>query len=272
MTRRTRSGGLVMVATLALLTLLAALSAGADKPEAAGGDANARPPERAVVFQPVLLWQGANATAQGTGFFVKAPGGKTAAVSSAHFIDRDGPPLMSAKWLDVRTSEPVASFTRSWGQPGDGGTNGNPPDLRTDYWIMPVDAEAPETGAAEARAAAAAALELDPRDKPALGEKVWLPNKNRKAKLGFDLVEGAVIETGVKYSLVRLTDEIELQSQSGSPIISQRTGKVIGTLSRGGTKDGTTFLLLAPSAPIARALADAKEFPQLRHVIGKHKR
>ena len=229
-----------------------------------------RPPDRPVVFQPVLLWQNGEPTAQGTGFFVKAPGGKVAAVSSAHFIDFDGPPLMSAKWIDVRTSEPVATFTRSWGPPGDGGTNERPPDLRTDYWIMPVDAKAPETGAAEAKAAAAAALELDPRDKPALGEKVWLPNKNPKARLGFDLVEGAVVETGVKYSLVRLDDDIELGSQSGSPLISQRTGKVIGTLSRGGSKGGKTFLLLAPSAPIARALADAKEFPQLRHVIGRH--
>src|SRR6476659_1378790 len=136
MARLTRSGA------IALLVVLLAAGAGektAVRPEA-------RPPDRPVVLQPVLLWQGANATAQGTGFFVKAPGGKTAAVSSAHFIDFDGPPLMSAKWIDVRTSEPVASFTRSWGQPGDGGTNANPPDLRTDYWIMPVDAQAPETG------------------------------------------------------------------------------------------------------------------------------
>ena len=257
---------------LRLVSLVVLIGLGAlrarSAPEAA--PQRVRAPDRPVLFQPMLLWQGADATFQGTGFFAKAPGGKVAAVSSAHFLDFDGPPLMEAKWLDVRTSKPVASFTRSWGKPGDGGSNEPSPDLRTDYWIMPVEAKDADGGDADARAAAVAALELDTRDKPALGEKVWLPDKDPKAKHGFNLVEGAVVETDVKYSLVQLAGEIKLQSQSGSPIISQRTGKVIGTLSRGGTRNGKSFLLLAPMAPVARVLADAKELPQLRHVIGKH--
>ena len=237
----------------------------------APGYFRAEPPDRPILFQPLLLWQNGDSTFQGTGFFARAPGGKVAAVSSAHFLSADGPPLMEARWLDVRTSRPVASFTRSWGEPGDGGTNQPQLDLRTDYLLMPVNAAA-DGGAAEAKAAAAAALDLDPREKPALGEKVWLPDKDPGAKLGFNLLQGAVVETDVKYTLVQMDKVLELQSQSGSPLISQRTGKVIGTLSRGGTRKGTTYLLVAPASALVKALADAKDFPQLRHVIGKRAR
>src|SRR6516164_10413107 len=51
-----------------------------------------KPPGKEILFQPMLVWEGSEPTYQGTGFFVKAPNGKIAAVTSAHFIERDGPP------------------------------------------------------------------------------------------------------------------------------------------------------------------------------------
>ena len=216
-------------------------------------------PERAILFQPLFKWLGAEPTYQGTGFFVKAPDGRVAAVTSAHFLDRDGPPLLEAKWLDVRTQEPVATFTQSWGPPGSQGTTQPVVDLRSDYLLLP----APEGVPADL------ALQWDPRLAPDRGERVWFPNKDPDAPLGYQLLPGTVVEARPKYSLVALGQVVKLQSQSGSPVVSQATGKVIGTLSRGLEQRDKTLLLLAPSHAILEALARAKEFPLLRDVIGK---
>ena len=81
-----------------------------------------------------------------------------------------------------------------------------------------------------------------------------------------------VVEADVKYSIVVLDALIELVSQSGSPIISQESGRVIGTLSRGGEPvEGKTVLFLAPASGILKALIGANGFPRLQDVIGKHK-
>ena len=53
------------------------------------------------------------------------------------------------------------------------------------------------------------------------------------------MVTGTVVEADVKYVTVILDQPITLLSQSGSPIISQATGRVIGTLSRGGQDAAT---------------------------------
>lgn len=209
----------------------------------------------------MFVWKGADGTYQGTGFFVKAPNGKIAAVSSAHFLDRDGPPLLEAKWLNVFTSEPIATFTRSWGMPGREGTSLPTPDFRTDYLLMP----APESTSLDLT------LELDSRPTPAIGERIWFPNKDDTLPLGHRVVAGTVVVADEKHSGIVLDEEIELQSQSGSPFISQATGKVIGTLSSANF-GRRPRLLLTPSSAILAALAKDNEFPELRSVIGKQDR
>lgn len=221
----------------------------------------AGPPGKRILFQPMFTWLGAEPTYQGTGFFAKAPNGKIAAVSSAHFLDRDGPALLEAKWLEVPTGKPVASFTRSWGVPGHAGTRRPVVDLRSDYLLMP----APEAITADL------ALELDSRPRPKRDERIWFPDKDDSLPLGYRVVAGTVVESEEKYSAVVLDKEITLQSQSGSPFISQATGRVIGTLSGADLGGDKPRLLLTPASGILAALARDKDFPELRSVIGKHR-
>ena len=252
------------VAALALVATVApAQRQSQENSRAAGGNAAAKtrfpPPDRPVLFQPMLVWDGAEPTTQGTGFFAKAPGGKVAAVSSAHFINFDGPPLREARWLDLKTGKPVATFDKSWGKPGSPGTMKPQIDLRPDHWVMPAAGDA----------AARAALELDDRPQPKVGERVWFPDKDQDSPLGFSVIEGTVVEADPKYSAIRLSHNIQLQSQSGSPVISQETGKVIGALSRGGEHEGRSIIVLAPAASLVKVLSDSKLQPPLREVIGK---
>jgi hypothetical protein len=224
-------------------------------------------PNKPILFQPLFIWDGPENTYQGTGFFAKAPNGKVVAVTSAHFLDRDGPRLLEARWIGLGTEMPIATFAKSWGLPGTEGqfTPGTRPgalpiiDLRSDYLLLPAPESIPHE----------LVQELDIRVKPASDETVWFPNKDPSAGLGYQLVTGKVIGADGKNTGVWLDSRVELQSQSGSPIISQATGKVIGTLSRGSEYKGRTVLWLAPSHAIMAALAKDDYFPLLRDVVGK---
>lgn len=98
-----------------------------------------------------------------------------------------------------------------------------------------------------------------------------LPNKDEKAPLGHRLVEGSVVEVAAGYFAVELDVEIELQSQSGSPFISQKTGGVVGTLGSARRRGEKWQLLLTPSKSLRAAVDHAKDQPPLREVIGKPK-
>src|SRR3990172_8408362 len=218
--------------------------------------------KKPILFQPMFIWATSETTYQGTGFFVRAPSNKIVAVTSGHFLNTDGSPLTEARWLEIRSERPMATFTSSWGPPGSEGTIQPIVDLRRDYLLMPAPGDVP----------ADVVLELDRRETPDLGERIWFPNKTPRAELGYEAVEGMVVEADLKYSIVVLDGLIELVLQTGSPIISQKSGRVIGTLSRGGEPhEGKTVLFLAPASGILKALIEANEFPRLQDVIGKHK-
>jgi hypothetical protein len=112
-------------------------------------------------------------------------------------------------------------------------------------------------------------LALDEREMPDVGEKIWFPNKNASADWGHQIITGKVSETDAKNIIVTLNKYITLRSQSGSPVISQATGKVIGTLSRSGADRGRTILLLCPARGILNMIASKPEKLELADVIGK---
>ena len=207
-------------------------------------------PEAPILFQPQFLWDDATVTREGTGFFAKTAGGQIAAVSSVQYLRGDRPTLREATWLTVTTDEPVVTFTRHWGEPGQGGSLA-PTDLRDDYLLLP---------AKQHRVPAKAPLELDPRASPNRNERVWLPVKDIDAANGYRAVKGKVISNQTKkFIVVDLQQQLPLESLNGSPVISQQTGKVVGVLSRGGRLGENTFLILTPVSALRQAIADAEQ-------------
>jgi len=224
----------------------------------------ANPPKPAlpggrIVFQPEWTYTNKEPQYQGTGFFVKNKAGKIIAVTSAHFIDFDGPPLEKAVWLYAEDGTNIATMTQAWGKPGHAGTM-QPPDLRSDYLLL----KGPDK-----LKPGVAVLEIDERGYPRVGERIWFPCKTSGFANGFTLIEGAVAKSSDKAVYVRLDRQAELESCSGSPIISQSTGKVIGTLTGGGAVGGAYTLILAPCGAIHDAIESAKDSPELRTVVGK---
>ncbi|MFO0812221.1 MAG: hypothetical protein U0796_03320 [Gemmatales bacterium] len=222
-------------------------------------NATVNPPTQPILFQPAFLWQDSKETRQGTGFLVSVPDGRVVGITSAHFINFDGPALIKAAWLDMRTKIQAVRFSKCFGKPGNGGTsNVLNVDLQSDYLIMLADNEVDKQWI----------VALDDRDAPILGEPVCFPNKDAKAELGFNPVRGHVSKIQPEYITIKLSFPVALQSQSGSPIISLTNGKVIGTLSRSAGKQ-TDSILLTPAKAIVNAIANAKDTPMLEKVVGK---
>jgi hypothetical protein len=222
--------------------------------EPAGPDASL--PQAPLLFQPQFLWSDASVTREGTGFFLQAPGRRIAAVTNVQHLHAEPLEVREASWLGVRSDEPVITFTRAWGKPGDGGSM-NPPDLREDYLLLPATPRRMPQDAA--------VLELDERPAPAEGERVWLPVKNVKATHGYRTFAGTVTAAKDTFISVSLDKPLRLASLNGSPVISQKTGKVIGALSRGGRRlDGKTMLVLTPAEALRDAIQRAESTPSLR--------
>ncbi len=216
------------------------------------------PPEGSLLFQPTFYFANGKKTQQGTGFIVSGKNGEPVGVTSAHFLNFEGPQMLEAEWVAIPDENVAARFIYSLGPPGDAGQT-EPLDLRTDYLILIGDRNPQMTNM----------LVLDERAQPDVGERIWFPNKDWNDPVGHVFVTGTVEESGNEYSYIALDEEIELQSQSGSPVISQKTGKVIGTLSRGGHEDGVTCLILCPAKGIASIIASDPATVELKEAVGK---
>ncbi|HPF38460.1 MAG TPA: hypothetical protein P5081_24775 [Phycisphaerae bacterium] len=216
-------------------------------------------PTGPFLFQPYFYYGDEEPSANGTGFLVRAPGGRVAAIASAHFVNFEGEPLNVVKWLSISDWTPMLTFEKSWGLPGNGGVaDGMTIDLRMDYLILPVEQRVPNNWV----------LKLDKRGAPEKKEIVWFPNKTDDAEIGYVWVNGFVLEAEPTHIFVVLDQAVAFQSQSGSPVISSVTGRVIGTISRVSSYEGRPVLWLTPAASIREALQAATEFPALKDVIG----
>jgi|GEM_PF-1714599 len=216
-------------------------------------------PTSPIVFQPYFYYRDLpEPSANGTGFFAKGPDRKVVAIGSAHYVDFENSPLLKAEWLSNVDWSVAATLTKSWGPPGNAGST-DPIDLRPDYLIMPVETDVPKKSV----------LRLDKRLYPKKGERIWFPNKKHNTPLGFEWVGGSVTDSDIEFIEVTLDRHVPMQSQSGSPVISIKTGHVIGTLSRCIDDPPRTIIYLCPASSIRKAIRTATNHPPLEQVVGR---
>ncbi len=223
------------------------------------------PPAGRVTLGQTLHFADGSTTYQGTGFLARSPKGAVVGVTSAHFLDREGPRLVSLE-LTGQKGAVVATCTRSLGMPGNEGVvSGNHVDLRMDYVLLWPEA------APDAQGLGLAVLAFDARTNVPEGERVWLPYDGGFGVRPERRIPGRVTASDTGACVVELDENVELMGHSGSPVVSLATGKVIGTLSRGGSLKGKATLILAPSHALLAALTHAENAgskPPLRDNIG----
>ena len=200
-------------------------------------------PSGRLLFQPQLLWSNSMTTLQGTGYII-THAGKYFGVTSIHFMDFDAGGLRSATWLDVYSESPLATFRSSHGRPLRS-TITQPRHVADDFLLLPCST-LPDSSTA---------LELENIERYTAGTRLWFPNKNREIETGHEWVDATVVEDLGYLIKVRLRDPVTLDSQSGSPLLSADTGKVIGMLQSGEEENGKILLTLCPARSIVKFLS-----------------
>jgi hypothetical protein len=173
--------------------------------------------------------------------------------------------MVRAKLFLRENAAAIGETTKSFGPPGEEPDHSGHADRRRDYLALWLSDQSPRPQQA------AEPLVLDDRKTIPVGERVWLPFVDYQHQRPQTLEEGTVVTSMANWIMVKLDHRIELSCESGSPLISQSTGLVIGTLSSGMNTNPTT-LWLAPAYSIRQALAsaeDANSTPLLRDNIGK---
>lgn len=199
---------------------------GAEAPGAAQpASAQASGPQ--LLLQPQLVRQQGEPTFNGTAFFLTT-GKHALVVSSAHFITEK---IDAFNFWSMQGKPLFQSRYSLWGF-DEQGTDGAIQDLTLDLMVTAV----PRVPAGFQ------VLEADPRKYIPPGERVWLPNKQESAA-GHERVEGRIVEWDPGFVDVDLDRPIQFHSQSGSPVISVTSGKVVGVVSRVG---GNSRMRLTP--------------------------
>ncbi|MFN7020672.1 MAG: hypothetical protein ACK4WH_04995 [Phycisphaerales bacterium] len=245
-------------ATFRTLVVMFILVTSACKPQPSNPRTPVRPvapPTGNIVLMQRFDFADGSQDLLGTAFFARTPGGRVVGVTSAHFLDFDGPCLKSATWI-TRDGDEIGFATHSLGRPGNAGIlTDTLVDLRSDYLLLHPARDI------NPAAAGYAVLEFDARAGPAAGERVWLPIAGDFLDDSDPprLIAGFVDLADPGAFIVVLDERLELIAESGSPIISQNTGKVIGILSRGGTSEGKTRLFVAPSSGVLGEINRAEQ-------------
>ena len=217
-------------------------------------------PEGKILFQPQLLWANSMTTFQGTGYLIEH-GGKLFGVTSIHYLDFDAGGLGSATWLDVYSERPLATFRASLGRPART-TITRPRDVADDFLLLPCT-KPPEEGTP---------LHLENVEHYASGTRLWFPNKTRDIDLGHQWIDATVVEDLGYLIKVQLRDPIAIESQSGSPVLSADTGKVIGMVQAGAEENGKVTLTLCPARSVLKFLGRRQQTYALMTSISRRRR
>jgi hypothetical protein len=173
-------------------------------------------------------------------------------VTSIHFLDFEKGGLYEAIWLDIPTSTPLITFTHSFGRPAVTAIDYRT-DLQHDFLLLPTATLRGDC----------VALEIENVEKYPPGMRLLFPNKHGTWPAGYEWIVLELLED-VGYAIsARPLATFKLQSQSGSPIINPRTGKVMGML-QGGTLAEMDF---CPARSIAKTLqSEASDIPLMQSI------
>jgi len=183
--------------------------------------------EADTVYQPHFVRSGLPNCQSGTGCFVRGPSGQIFALTCAHVVPRGRRSVQAVEWIG---QGPDNTTVRLQSQP-------HHYDASQDVALFIPKHPATVTHA----------LELQSGSHYRLGAAIWLPNRSVTSPQGYERITGAITGQTPQFVIVTLDQPIDLQARSGTPVLLEQTGKVIGILSRGDTSNGQTHLYLVPA-------------------------
>ncbi len=209
------------------------------------------PPNRPFLFQPLWYWQQGDQTLQGSGFAVQADDGRIIGVTAAAYLQRDRRDTPTAvAWLPLVAPNQPWTSRRRLGETGHAGTS-QPLDVRGDLNLFILEGEMPNQH-----------LLSPPSGDPArIGQRLWFPEKDFSAKLGYRWLEGEILATEPGCLVARLETPVTDGSQPGSPVFLQENGALIGMVVRLAEEEDHTLVFINPLERLNGLLQSATAQP-----------
>jgi hypothetical protein len=184
--------------------------------------------------------------AVGSGFLLRLDGGEMVGVTAAHsvVIGRSGHPLERIALAVAGRTGFVAECDQLRGRPGRPRSGG---DMTVDYVLLHVD-QLVEAGLA---------LTPDPRGGPQPGERVSL-----FSGLG-RILDGTVQSVDASAVWVLMDKRFDPDGMSGSPLLSQHTGQVVGMAVAASPRRNRLLVGVHPIGSIVRLAESAVELPTI---------
>ncbi len=186
----------------------------------------------------------------GRGFLFRLPAGQVVGVTTAHSMSFNSQPsLKKIALAQGEWSHPVIEFDALQGAPGVARTG---EDMSVDYVLLYVPSDYSIDPAL--------ILEPDPRGLPQPGERVMLYSlvNDQPRKFG-----GAILSAEPSAVWVAMDEAFDPSGLSGSPFLSQHTGKVIGMAIATTKRGGKVLLGLHPIGSLREKAEAAQTFPEI---------
>jgi hypothetical protein len=209
-------------------------------------------PAGPVGLQEWAQYRGQAYSLVGSGFMLLLGDGKIVGVTTAHSASLGNPdrPLEQIALRVAGQTDFVAEFDTLWGQPGQPRTGG---DMTVDYVLLRTDQPVDLSFV----------LTPDPRGAPQPGERVSLFSGSGDSPGGQRILEGTVQSVDDVAVWVLMDDLFNPGLMSGSPLVSQHTGQVVG-MAIAVTPRGHRLLLgVHPIGSIVQLAESATEFPKI---------
>jgi hypothetical protein len=186
----------------------------------------------------------------GRGFLLRLPGGPIVGVTTAHSLSFNGdPPLRNIALAQGEWLRPVIEFDVLRGEPGTARTG---EDMTIDFVLLAAPLNRPIDPAL--------ILDPDPRGLPEAGERVALYSLVDDQPRVF---RGAVLSADPGAVWVVMDEAFDPSGLSGSPFLSQHTGKVVGMAIATTKRGGQVLLGLHPIGSLVEKAEAALTFPRI---------
>lgn len=188
----------------------------------------------------------------GSGFLFMLADGEVVGVTSAHSVSFRNPeqPLERIALGIAGSAGFVGEFNTLIGQPGE---PLRPDNLAVDYLLLKVDPPLKHD----------IVLSPDPRGAPQPGERVSVYSGVNHGRQGNRTFAGTVQSVDAKSIWVLMDEWFNPSQMSGSPLISQHTGKVVGMVLAASPRSNRLLLGAHPMGSLVQLAESATEFPKI---------
>jgi hypothetical protein len=210
-------------------------------------------PDGIIAFEEWTKYRGGSFNLSGSGFFLRLPDGTVVGLTTAHSMVLGDPnrPLEQVAFAIAGHRDKIAVFDTLHGPPG---VPLSGPDLSVDYVLLQVD---------QGLAGIPYALIPDPRGMPQPGERVTLVSGLGDGNGGRRDLQGTVLSADAKAVFVLMDDWFFPGLMSGSPLLSQHTGKVVGMTIAAQQRGDRILLGFHPIGSIVELAGSAAKFPKI---------